>query len=159
MTVPTTRLDLRLRAEPSSVREARDAVAGTAATLGVSHDVVDDMRLCVSEVVTNAVRHAYVGEPGEIEVSCDGFRDGALVVVRDFGLGTGPPRVPEARTEGGFGWKIVGSLADRYTVRSSPEDGTEVWMSFATSAGRTRPTRPLGRARRYAAALRSSPGE
>jgi anti-sigma regulatory factor (Ser/Thr protein kinase) len=135
MTATTARLDLSLRADPSSVRAAREAVATMASVLGVSRDVVDDMRLCVSEAVTNAVRHAYPSEPGEVQVSCDRFGAGTLVVVRDFGLGATPPHSPQG-PDGGFGWKIIEVLADGFSVTSSPEDGTEAWMSFGTSAGR-----------------------
>jgi anti-sigma regulatory factor (Ser/Thr protein kinase) len=142
----TPRLELRLQAEPSSARQAREAVAKAATSLGARPAVVDDIRLCVSEVVTNAVRHAYLGEPGEVVVSCDRFRGGVLVVVRDFGLGT-TPHAPRRHGEGGFGWKIVQSLADRYTVRSTPEDGTEVWMSFASAAERPERSRRRGPAR------------
>jgi serine/threonine-protein kinase RsbW len=136
MTATATRLELRLRADVWSVRSAREAVAGAVTKLGVAREVVDDVRVCVSEAVSNAVRHAYAGEAGEVHVSCDRFENGALVVVRDFGVGTGPPHPPQGHDEGGFGWKIVESLADRYSVRSNPEDGTEVWMSFGTSTRR-----------------------
>lgn len=158
MTSTATRLELRLRAEPSSVRRARQAVAEVATRLGAPRDVVDDMRLCVSEIVTNVVRHAYPGTPpGDMQISCDRFRGGVLVVVRDFGLGTTPSRAPPRAGDGGFGWKIVESLADRYAVMSSPEDGTEVWMSFGTSGGQAKRGRSPGHARPGTSTRRSSP--
>jgi anti-sigma regulatory factor (Ser/Thr protein kinase) len=154
----TTRLDLLLDARPSSVRAAREAVVGSAAGLGLSRDVLDDIRLCVSEAVANVVRYAYLGGPGEVHVSCDRFRDGALVVVRDFGFGTASGRAPQ-NGDGGFGWRIIEALADRYTVKSTPEDGTEVWMSFGSSSAQTRTRRRPRRARRGTPAAQGSSGD
>jgi anti-sigma regulatory factor (Ser/Thr protein kinase) len=149
MSPPTTRLEMTLRAEPSSVREAREAVVEAASDLGLSGDLVDDVRLCVSEVVGNVVRHAYVDAVGDLEVSFDRLGHGALVVVRDFGVGTTMRRAPH-RSNGGFGWKIVESLCDRCAVMSTPEDGTEVWMAFGTLS-----RRPARRRSARSAAARS----
>jgi anti-sigma regulatory factor (Ser/Thr protein kinase) len=132
MTGTATRLELSLHAEPSSVREARDAVAQAALDIGLSPRRVEDIRLCVSEAVANVVRHAYVHATGDVLVTLDPLERGVLVVVRDFGTGTSTMR-PPARDDGGFGLKIVQSLADGCTVTSTPEDGTEVWMSFGAS--------------------------
>ena len=132
MTRAATPLEISLRAEASCVRDAREAVAEAARELGMSTHVVDDIRLCVSEAVANVVRHAYVDEIGNVHIRFERLGRGAVVVVRDFGSGSATSGTTRARNSGGFGWKIIQALADRYTVTSSSEEGTEVSMSFGT---------------------------
>jgi serine/threonine-protein kinase RsbW len=129
--VPTP-LRLSLRAEPSCIRYARDAVAEAVSEFGMPTRVVNDVRLCVSEAVSNAVRHAYVGEVGDVHIMFQRLGGGVLVVVRDFGSGAPTTRGTHARSSGGFGWPIIRALADRCTVNSTSKDGTEVTMSFGT---------------------------
>ena len=129
--VPTP-LRLSLRAEPSCVRYAREAVAEAASELGMPRRLVNDVRLCVSEAVSNAVRHAYVGELGDVHITFQRLGGGVRVVVRDFGTGMPTRRRTRARSSGGFGWTIMRALADRCTVKSTSKDGTEVTMSFGT---------------------------
>ncbi len=129
-----SRLELSLRAEPSSVRTAREALAEAALEVGLSESVVDDLRLCVSEAVTNVVRHAYSDGVGDVLVTLEAVGDGVLVVVRDFGLGSGTHFVSRPGDEGGFGWKIIRTLTDAYTITTPHEGGTEVAMSFGAQA-------------------------
>jgi anti-sigma regulatory factor (Ser/Thr protein kinase) len=129
--VPTP-LRLSLRAEPSCVRYAREVVAEAVSELGMPRRVVSDVRLCVSEAVSNVVRHAYVGEVGDVHITSQRLGGGVLVVVRDFGSGAPTRRATRAHSSGGFGWPIIRALADRCTVRSTSKDGTEVTMSFGT---------------------------
>jgi stage II sporulation protein AB (anti-sigma F factor) len=123
-----TYLDVSFPALPSSVREARQAVAGIVARMGGTDRVVDDVRLCVSEAVANAVRHAYVSEPGIVDVSVDRSHGELTVVVRDEGRG-----LPEVRHEGklGFGLRIIEKVALGYEISSGRERGTTIQMSFA----------------------------
>ena len=138
MTRTATPLEISLRAEPSCVRDAREAVAEAARELGLPKHAVDDIRLCVSEAVANVVRHAYVGEIGDVHIRFERIGRGVVVVVRDFGSGSATPSATSARDSGGFGWKIIQALTDRYTVTSPSEEGTEVSMSF----GMRSPTGP-----------------
>ena len=137
-TATATPLELSLRAVPSCVRDVREAAAGAARELGMSKRVVEDIRLCVSEAVTNVVRHAYVGEVGVVNVRFERLGRGVLVVVRDFGSGWTTPGT-RSRELGGFGWRLIRALADRTTVTSTSADGTRVAMSFGTRSPEVAP--------------------
>jgi anti-sigma regulatory factor (Ser/Thr protein kinase) len=87
--------------------------------------------LLVSELVTNAVRHA-VGETLRLVVMID---DGALrVEVHDPGGGFEPqaPELDPARPSG-WGLFLVDELADRWGVDATPL--TRVWFEMDPEAG------------------------
>ncbi len=109
-----------------------------AAELGASPRVVDDVRLCVSEAATNAVRHAYRHGGGELRIRVDA-RDGAFtVVVRDDGVGlVGFQREGEL----GHGLRIMERLATRFAIESAPDAGTRVRMVFELEHAGRLPTR------------------
>jgi anti-sigma regulatory factor (Ser/Thr protein kinase) len=130
VTTGTTQISLALTAPavPSSVRRLRAAAAETVAELASNDRVVDDVSLCVSEAVSNVVRHAYRGKRGEIELSVERLDDEVEVVVRDSGVGlTGANR---RRAVGGYGLKIIEKVARRFSVSSRKDGGTEVRMAF-----------------------------
>lgn len=128
VTSSTTFLELSLRATPSSVREARNAAGEVVAGFTASNRLVDDVRLCVSEAVTNVVRHAYGTKRGSVDVVVEREDDELVVVVRDEGMGlTASGRRGKP---GGFGLKIIDKVASRHTIESAPSTGTEVRMSF-----------------------------
>ncbi len=132
-----TIITFSLPAVPSSVRKARVWVGETAADLGASQRLVADIRLCVSEAVSNVVRHAYGSRSGDVDVVVE-REDGDLdVVVRDDGQGMSR-RTSRRRTAGGYGLKIIDSVAERLTVTSAREAGTEVRMTFSIPGALTR---------------------
>ncbi|MBA3401855.1 MAG: ATP-binding protein [Actinobacteria bacterium] len=134
MTTTATRLEFSLPAVPASVRKARVSVAETVTELGASERVVDDVRLCVSEAVSNVVRHAYGNGWGDVDVVVE-REEGALnVVVRDFGQGIGP-KSSRRKTNGGYGLKIIEKVAERLHITSARADGTEVRMVFLLAGG------------------------
>jgi anti-sigma regulatory factor (Ser/Thr protein kinase) len=130
----TTCLDLRLPAVPASIRKARDA-AGAAVSRRregrpAERDgrLADDVRLCVSEAVTNVVRHAYGRQPGDVELVVERDDGQVSVVVRDDGRGmTKSEREGRA---GGYGLKIIERIAARLQIRSRPNAGVEMEMVF-----------------------------
>ena len=120
-------LELTLRAESTSVSEARRAVERMAG--GVEDRLLQDLRLLVSEVVTNAVRHAGLAtdEPIELRISVDRAR--IRVEVHDSGPGFEPPEAPPTLyRESGFGLFLVDRIADRWGVSS--DGGTTVWFEL-----------------------------
>ena len=111
------------------MKEGREAVVDAIAALGLDERIHDDVRLCVSEAMTNAVRHAYGIGGGAVDVSVSPKEQGAVVVVRDFGTGI----VTSARTgDGGFGFSIIATLTDQYALTSVSGVGTKVAMAFGT---------------------------
>ena len=84
----------------------------------------DTLRLHVSEVVTNAVRHGGNGQPVELHAS---WNSEVRVEVCDRGDGFTPaPRLGAPNELGGFGLFLIGRLADRWGVDT--DDGTTVWF-------------------------------
>lgn len=113
---------LQLEPGPSGPSQARAAAADCARELGLDESTSDDVLLLVSEMVTNAVRHAEPPVGLEIEVD----EDAVVVVVRD-----GSPSEPVARdaapdAEGGRGMMLVDLLTDEHGVRPQPP-GKVVW--------------------------------
>jgi PAS domain S-box-containing protein len=115
------------RAEPTSAADAR-ALADLIVP-NVGPDVADDVRLLVSELVTNAVRHG-PGEPsGPIHIRLDVEPETVRVEVEDPGAGFIPrQRDPRDDALGGWGLFLVSKLADRWGVESEPS--TRVWFEL-----------------------------
>lgn len=120
-------VSLQLPGAPIAPRVARHALGGFDWQLGTAHD---DVVLLVSELVTNAVRHAEVdaGRPVLLTVWAD--EEEVRVEVHDEGQGPGPqPRTPEPGVAGGWGLRLVADLADRWGVER--EAGTTVWFTLS----------------------------
>jgi anti-sigma regulatory factor (Ser/Thr protein kinase) len=79
--------------------------------------VLDDIRLLVSELVTNAVRHADARSAGEVGLDVTIDRGRVRVEVADPGAGFEPqPRDDEMNRPGGWGLYLVDRIADRWGV-------------------------------------------
>jgi anti-sigma regulatory factor (Ser/Thr protein kinase) len=122
-----TVLDLKLAPSPEAVPDARRALQ--ALDDEVSPQTMDDLRLMVSELVTNSVRHARLLDQQAIELMVSLDADTVRVEVRDEGAGFEPePRSAERTEATGWGLYLVGRLADRWGVES---DGvTTVWFEL-----------------------------
>ena len=98
-------LDLTLPAAADSVAEARTRICDAIAPEFGDGDV-DALRLLVSEVVTNAVRHGDGAEPLELHAS---WNDEVRIEVSDHGDGFTPaPRIGALDEPGGFGLFLIG---------------------------------------------------
>jgi anti-sigma regulatory factor (Ser/Thr protein kinase) len=116
-------LELTLPPEPDSVARARTAVC-EALTADLDSDQVETVRLLISEVVTNAVRHGSHDQPVELKAH---WNSEVRIAVCDHGNGFTPhPRMGHLDEPGGFGLYLVGRLADRWGVET--DDGTTVWF-------------------------------
>ncbi|MES9536570.1 MULTISPECIES: ATP-binding protein [unclassified Actinomadura] len=90
--------------------------------------VADTVELCVSELVTNAVRHSASGDGGQITVTVAADGDVIRGEVTDDGAADSTPHVRgAARDEGGRGMMIVDALTTRWGVTPAPP-GVTVWF-------------------------------
>jgi anti-sigma regulatory factor (Ser/Thr protein kinase) len=119
----TARNSFRLKREPKAVRDARDALDGLDGHFPQAR--VYDASLCLSELVSNAVRHPETGGELELTVAVEGDR--LRVEVADEGGGF-EPHTPARGDERGWGLFIVDSLADTWGVTQG--DRTVVWFEM-----------------------------
>jgi len=111
-----TELSVRFGRGPSAAAGARNALLALEQRLDAQ--VLEDIRLLVSELVTNAVRHADApGGRGQIGLDVT-IRSGAVrVEVADPGAGFEPtPRDDEMSRPGGWGLYLVDRIADRWGI-------------------------------------------
>ena len=115
-------------ATPSSVPWARKVVAAFAVEAGIGGPRLEDIRLAVSEAVTNAVAYAYEGATGEIHVLAAALSGELWIVVADDGKGM---RERRGGTRGlGLGLGLMARLSDALTILTRSSGGVEVRMRF-----------------------------
>ena len=111
------------------MHELRVAVTRFAKSAGVTGELLDQLRLAVSEAVTNVVLHAYVGaaEPGPVRLAARVDGGAIEVTVADDGRGM----VPRIDSPGlGLGLPLIAQTTDTFDVHQSEGGGTEMRMSF-----------------------------
>jgi anti-sigma regulatory factor (Ser/Thr protein kinase) len=121
-----------LPSEPASVPQAR-RLAAEIAVAYLDEPQFHAFELVVSEVVSNAVRHA--GAPAEPIRLAVTPKDGYICVqVTDCGPGLVPrPGALETEDDGGFGLFIVEQLTRRWGVTREGEK-TRVWFELDYAA-------------------------
>lgn len=130
--------DFKMTIDSKSVNEsfARSTVAAFVAQLDPTLDEISDIKMAVSEAVTNCIVHAYPDSVGKIYIHAailEGSR--VKISVRDKGCGIMDVKQamePLFTTLGGeragLGFAVMESFTDKITVRSKPEKGTTVTM-------------------------------
>ncbi len=111
---------------PDAPRAARRFIEEALEDWGHSGTVVNDARLVVSELVSNAVVHAHGPVSVSITATCTKLR----LAVRDLSLT--PPILRSGSTDttyGGQGLRIVGALASAWGVETTAY-GKTVWADF-----------------------------
>ena len=102
---------------PEAASQAR-AVVGRQLGPSVPEKVLEDATLLVSELVTNAVRHALRTGLPEVELRIGNEGGRVRVVVSDPGDGfVAHPRLPTASEGSGWGLYLVDRIADRWGGR------------------------------------------
>ena len=121
-------MSFELAGGPYAVTASRLALAGLEERL--DPNVLFDIRLLVSELVTNCVKHARVGPEESIMLNVDIREDDVRVSVVDEGPGFEQPEKPvsEAAAEAGSGWGLflVDQLSTTWGVERKA--GATVWF-------------------------------
>ena len=128
-------MSFELAGGPYAVTASRLALAGLEDRL--DPNVLFDIRLLVSELVTNCVKHARTGPEESIVLSVDIGDHQVRVSVRDDGPGFEPPAPPltEEAAEAGSGWGLflVDQISESWGVER--EAGATVWFELDCGRG------------------------
>ena len=117
---------LQMPAKPEYVALGRLALTGLAgARSGIDSDTLADLKLALTEAVSNSVRHAYGdGAHGHVDIRYELRADCISVEVADDGAGFDADGSPafdgEVLSEGGLGIAIIRTLADDLEIESRP---------------------------------------
>jgi serine/threonine-protein kinase RsbW len=115
---------LRVPARAEYIALARLALSGLADIVTLPDDLLADLKLALTEAVSNSVRHAYAGAGGCVSIAYELRGDALAVEVVDDGKGFDPESPPalegEELTEGGLGIAIIRTIADEFELHSSP---------------------------------------
>ena len=119
-------MSFELAGGPYAVTAARLALSDLDARVEAS--IAFDVRLLVSELVTNSVKHANVSEDDSIMLDVDINGDIVRVEVRDSGPGfERPSAAPPDDADEGWGLFLVEQLANEWGVDS---DRRAVWFQI-----------------------------
>jgi anti-sigma regulatory factor (Ser/Thr protein kinase) len=125
------RHEVDLARDPDSAAEARRALSDVSDHL--TQRRLEDAQLLVSELVTNAIRHAGLAERETIRLIVETHDRGMRVEVCDGGTGfalTEP--APDPSRPSGWGLYLVRELSDRWGVDQDGE--TRVWFELDRDA-------------------------
>ena len=130
-----------LAADPGSVRAARDFAVAILHRWGMA-ERGPDIAVVVSELMTNALRHAVPGSGGtgpRRPIRLGLLKPGPCVLcaVADPGQAAPAPQRPGSRDETGRGLQLICALTDQWGYTTPNETGKVVWALFCP-----RPTPP-----------------
>ncbi|MFD1415160.1 anti-sigma B factor RsbW [Oceanobacillus jeddahense] len=124
-------IEMKVPAKAEYIGVMRLTLSGVANRMGFSYDAIEDLKVAISEAVTNAVEHAYEEkESGEITVGFGLYEDRMEIMVADRGgsfdleevkNGTGPYKNDEPVEkirEGGFGLFLIEALMDEVKINN-----------------------------------------
>ena len=127
---------------PSSVGQARHRLGSDLRTHGIAETAICDATLVLSELMSNAVRHARPLPGAQIRVAWK-LDDATLELAVSDGGGPTQPRTERpasVSSPGGRGLAIVNYLSRRWGTRSG-DDGATVWAVLAVGQARARRSR------------------
>jgi anti-sigma regulatory factor (Ser/Thr protein kinase) len=121
-------ISLELPATPDAVPRAREAIRHVEALL--SDDLVRDLRLLTSELVTNSVRHGRLAADAHIVLNVRVTPSSVIVDVTDPGSGFDvQPSRPTQDQQSGWGLYLVDRLAARWGIEN--REHTRVWFEMS----------------------------
>jgi anti-sigma regulatory factor (Ser/Thr protein kinase) len=115
-------LELTVPPKVEEIPKVRERVVDAVADR-LDEERAEDLRLLVSEVVTNAILHGRSPAPVDVRVLAE---DEVRVEIVDQGRGFDLHAPRSSHEAGGFGLKFVSQLADRWGLETDGQ--TRVWF-------------------------------
>ena len=116
---------LRIPAKAEYIALCRLALTGLGRVREIGDDTMADLKLALTEAVSNSIRHAYgPNGSGHVEITYELQLDRLGIEVVDDGEGFDPDETPafegDELSEGGLGIAIIRTIADDFTIQSRP---------------------------------------
>ena len=119
-----------------NVSLARMLVAALASHADLTLAELDEIKVAVSEAVSNAIIHGYENDPSKIvELSAEVSANKLMVEIKDDGIGIEnikqamEPNYSATEDRMGLGFSFMQSFMDTVDVISEPQKGTTVIMT------------------------------
>ena len=111
----------------ASIPLARSVITDWAEESGAGREQVDQMRLAVSEALTNVVLYAYPWRTGDMHVTARMAGNELWVLIADSGCGVHAGRDSEGL---GLGLALISKMTDGFSVVERSSGGTELRLRF-----------------------------
>ena len=128
-------MTLEMDSRPENVGVARLSVGAFASGLDFTLSELDEIKVAVSEAVTNAIVHGYPGTPGRVRIEAEIVDRELRLTISDWGEGIADvalARTPSYSTDPermGLGFVFMESFMDELEVASAVKEGTVVKMT------------------------------
>lgn len=134
-------LNLEFPSIPQNVGFARMVVSTFASQLEFTLAEIEEIRVAVSEAVSNCVIHAYPKDAGLVKLGLAIANEALTIKVQDFGVGI--PDIDQAKQATystqpermGLGLVFMESFMDEMELISKPADGTTVILKKRPERG------------------------
>lgn len=136
-------IEMKIPAKAEYVGVVRLTISGIASRMGFAYEEIEDMKIAISEAVTNVVKHAYESKgKGDLTIGFGVYDKKIEIMVADKGESfnfnevknrIGPMTVMSEMKpvtqmrEGGFGLYLINALMDKVEIDN--EDGVVVLMT------------------------------
>ncbi|WP_367322738.1 ATP-binding protein [Streptomyces sp. HUAS ZL42] len=128
-------IEWQLPRHARSVGRARTLLREQATSWKLPDEVTETAVLLLSELMTNAYRHAKVSPGREIRTRCILETDRLRISVTDANDILPTPREPSSDDESGRGLTLVAALADTWGMNPRPHGiGKTVWFELHAAA-------------------------
>lgn len=123
-------ISMNMSVNPDFVSVIRLTLSGIASKIGFSLDDIEDMKVCVSEACTNAIKHS---DKDEFQIKFYVYPDKLTIEVSDDGTGydvdsLASPDLKNPKTSG-LGIFIIKTLMDEVEIKSCNKCGTVIKMT------------------------------
>jgi len=125
-------IEMKFPAKAEYVGVSRLSVSGVASRMGFSYEDIEDLKIALSEAVSNVVEHAYSEEEeGDITIGFGVYDNRIEIMVADHGgsfnlqeikndIGPYKPSEPlDSLREGGFGLFLINALMDKVEINNN----------------------------------------
>lgn len=133
-------IEMKIPAKPQYVGVIRLTVSGITSRMGFRYEDIEDIKVALSEAITNAIHHAYSeDEHGDITVGFKIYKNRLEIIVADRGQSFDIEKVQEEAgpynsslpieglPEGGLGLFLIETLMDKLEIKQ--EEGVIVIMT------------------------------
>ena len=130
------KIEIKFDALSQNEAFARLAIAGFILYKNPGVNDLEDIKMAVSEAVTNSIIHGYNNNGGSIRMYCEINKDTLKVEIEDYGIGI--DNIEQARKplytsrpqdeRSGMGFTIMEAFMDKISVVSEKNKGTKITM-------------------------------